>query len=95
MPGLVPGIHVLDMGGREVGYDRDISLSAGPLRLESAAGDLPETLDKAAVMLKLVGDDQLAVLEVGNRRVIRRTTMQSVRYFLLKSLVPIFQVSNG
>jgi hypothetical protein len=66
-----------------------------PARLVSAAGELPETLDKAAIMLKFVGDDQLAVPEVGNRRVVHRTMMQSVRYFFLKSLVSTFQVGNG
>jgi hypothetical protein len=66
-----------------------------PARLVSAAGELAEMLDEAAIMLKLVGDNQLAVLEVGNRRVVRRTTMQGARYFLLKSQVSTFQVGNG
>ena len=38
-------------------------------------------LDQAAVMLDLVGDNQLAVPEIGDRQIVTRATMQGIRYF--------------
>jgi len=84
-----------DRARRTTVRPRAFRMVSKPARLKSAAGGLPETLDEAAIMLKLVGDNQLAVLEVGNRRVVRRTMMQSVRDLFLKGMVSTFQVGNG
>jgi hypothetical protein len=64
-------------------------------RSVSAAGELAETLDKATIMLDLVGDNQLAALKVSNRQIVSRALVQSVRYLFFESQVSPFQVGNG
>ena len=71
-----------------------VHLTPGRSVLPSASGEFTETFDQAAVMMNLIGDNRLAMLEVGNRHIVSRALMQGVGYFFFENDIPPFQVAN-
>ena len=50
-------------------------------------------LRRETVLFDLVGDNELAVLEIGDPGVVRSTN-QSIRDFVLERQVPLFEIAN-